>query len=410
MPYRRISITIMVVALVGALLTALMPLTSAAPNERSRGGDAYIVVLDQEPTGGRGQDNSRGAAVREVARELGQAHGLAVTHVYEAALAGFAARVPNETALRQLKRDPRVLAVEPDRPLEFTAQTLPTGVDRIGGDVEQENRAPTAAGRPVAVIDSGIDATHPDLKGVVQGGYDCTTTQETWGHDGYGHGTSVSGIISALNNDIGVVGVAPGTPLYDVRVGDDAGAMFTSWTLCGLDWVTKNAAAYNIKVANMSFAGVAVTADHNACGPTTSALHNAICSLGAVGVTAVAAAGNDSKDANTAIPATYNEVTTVSALVDTDGCTGGKGNSLNVGRDDTRASFSNFGGDVDVAAPGVRTMSTVPVAQGEYRQRSGTSHATPHVTAAYALGWAGTEERRKGLPEGILKLSSNIGC
>jgi subtilisin len=428
---RSISITLIVLALVGALLATLMPPASAAPRERasrkqvtsgeevsrgterSRGGDSYIIVLDQEPTGGRGRDNGRGAAVREVARELGQAHGLGITLVYDAAVAGFAAKVPNEAALRQLKGDPRVLAVEPDRPLSFTAQELPTGVDRIGGDVVQENRAPTVPGLPVAVIDSGIDASHPDLAGVVQGGYDCTTSQETWGHDGYGHGTHVAGIIAALNNNIGVVGVAPGTPLFDVRIGDDTGAIRMSGALCGLDWVVQHAAGSGIKVANLSFAGAATAADQNPCGPTTTALHNAICSMVSAGVATVAAAGNGSTDANSAVPATYDEVTTVSALVDSDGCTGGKGKSTPMGPDDTRSQESNFGADVDVAAPGVRITSTVPMAQTNYngyRRLSGTSMATPHVAAAIALGWSGTEETRKGLPEGILKLSANIGC
>ena len=101
-------------------------------------------------------------------------------------------------------------------------------------------------------------------------------------------------------------------------------------------------------------------------------------------------------------------MTTVSALVDSDGCTGGKGRTLNAGRDDTRANFSNTGRDLDVAAPGARVISTAP--GNLYDQRSGTSMATPHVTAAMALGWTGTEETRKGVAEGILKVSANIGC
>ena len=325
MPYGRVSMRIVLVALMGALLMPLAPTapmahfigsavarsqertdgdTRAGSQEGSRGGRSYIVVLDQEPTGGRGGDIGRRAAIREVVRELGQAHGLGVTHIYDAALAGFAAEIPNEAALQQLKRDPRVVAIEADRSLSFTAQELPTGVDRIGGDVARENRAPTTAGRPVAVIDSGIDATHPDLTGVVQGGYDCTTSQERWGTDGYGHGTHVSGIIAALNNDIGVVGVAPGTPLYDVRIGDNSGAISMSWALCGLDWATRNAAATGIKVANLCFAGAAVAADQNSCGSTTTALHNAICGLVSAGVSVVAAAGNGSKDASSVVPAT----------------------------------------------------------------------------------------------------------
>jgi subtilisin len=479
MPYRRISITIVVVALVGALLSTLLPLTSAASrerdtrrpvssteevsrgkdrsgakerksgkersgdtpvssgeevvsdepragtrevtsvqevtnrNERSGGGDTYIIVLDQEPTGGRGRANGRGAAVREVARELGQTHGLGVEQVYDAALAGFAATVPNEAALQRLKQDPRVKSVEPDRRLA-AFDDFPLGVDRVGADSVSENVLPTQparSGAPVAVLDTGIDASHDDLAGVVQGGIDCTTPggdSTRFGIDIEGHGTHIAGTISALNNGIGVVGVAPGTPLYDVKVlGDDRGGQ-TSWTICGLDWVAKNAATLGIKVVNMSLGGQAVAADHNACGATTTALHNAICAVTATGVRITAAAGNSSIDANTIVPATYNEVTTVSALVDSDGCTGGKGRTLNAGADDTRANFSNTGQDVDISAPGARVNSTAP---GDgYDIRSGTSMATPHVTAAIALGWSGAEESRKKVPEGILKLSANIGC
>ena len=365
-------------------------------------------MLNQAPGHGRG------AAVREEARAVAQEHGLGITHVYDAALAGFAARVPNEAALRRLQRDPRVASVEPDRRLEAFADDFPLGVDRVGADAVRENELPTQptlSGAPVAVLDTGIDAAHVDLAGVVKGGIDCTKPvgeSAGFGVDIEGHGTHVSGTISALNNGVGVVGVAPGTPLYDVKVLGDDRIGQTSWTLCGLDWVARNAATSGIKVVNMSLGGEALAADHNACGATTTALHNAVCTVTATGVRITAAAGNSSIDANTIVPATYNEVTTVSALVDSDGCTGGKGRTLNAGRDDTRANFSNTGRDLDVAAPGARVISTAP--GNLYDQRSGTSMATPHVTAAMALGWTGTEETRKGVAEGILKVSANIGC
>ena len=126
----------------------------------------------------------------------------------------------------------------------------------------------------------------------------------------------------------------------------------------------------------------------------------------------VTAAGNDGKDANGTVPATYDEVTTVSALADSDGCTGGRGKDTPKGPDDTRSVESNYGPDVEVAAPGVRIVSTVPEALGSYKRLSGTSMAIPHVAAAIALRGVGgyAEETRKGLPEGILKLSNNIAC
>jgi len=101
------------------------------------------------------------------------------------------------------------------------------------------------------------------------------------------------------------------------------------------------------------------------------------------GVTLVVAAGNDGKDASNTIPAAYPEVIAVGAIVDTDGKPGGLGPSTSYGADDTRASFSNYGSVVDLYAPGVSILSTVP--GGGYQRWSGTSMATPHVTGAAAL-------------------------
>jgi len=347
-----------------------------------------------------------------LASSLSRRLGFEVTHVYRYALEGFAAELTREdvTVLRSIQR---VDFVARDRVAEASGQAVPAGIKRI--DAPQSS---TAAGdgsgevnADIAILDTGIYKQHKDLN--ITSGVDCSGRDTgAWG-DGDGHGTHVAGAAAAKDNDIGVVGVAPGTPLYDVRIGNDSGAILMSGALCGLDWVVQHAAGSGIKVANLSFAGAAVAADQNPCGPTTTALHNAICSMVAAGVATVAAAGNGSTDANTAVPATYNEVTTVSALVDSDGCTGGKGKSTPMGPDDTRSTESNFGADVDVAAPGVRITSTVPMAQTSYngyRRLSGTSMATPHVAAAIALGWSGSEETRKGLPEGILKLSAYIGC
>ena len=130
-------------------------------------------------------------------------------------------------------------------------------------------------------------------------------------------------------------------------------------------------------------------ADDRNCGLTNKDLiHRAICRLVASGVTVVAAAGNNSFSAAKLKPASYNEVITVSALADTDGKPGGTGGQLcyswgTYDRDDTFADFSNYGGDVDLIAPGKCIWSTLP--GNRYGYISGTSMAAPHVTGAAAL-------------------------
>jgi subtilisin family serine protease len=197
----------------------------------------------------------------------------------------------------------------------------------------------------------------------------------------------VAGTIAAINNTVGVVGVAPEAKLWAVRVLDNVGSGSWSSVICGIDFVTSKAPANGgpITVANMSLGGAG--SDDGNCGNTNNdALHKAICRSVAAGVTYVVAAGNSAADAAGFVPAAYDEVITVSALSDSDGKSGGTGGapSCRTGeQDDYFASFSNFGADVDIAAPGVCILSTWK--GGGYNTISGTSMASPHVAGAAAL-------------------------
>jgi subtilisin family serine protease len=231
----------------------------------------------------------------------------------------------------------------------------------------------------VAVIDTGVDLDHPDLNVYTAGAKNCSTGRSA--DDGNGHGTHVSGTIGALDNDLGVVGVAPGARIWPVRVLNRSGSGSTASVVCGIDYVTAHAS--EIEVANMSLGGGG--SDDGNCGINNNdAMHRAICASVLAGVTYAVAAGNESDNAANHVPAAYDEVITVSALADFNGLPGGgAAATCRADVDDTFADFSNFGADVDLIAPGVCILSTWKGAS--YNTISGTSMATPHVAGGAAL-------------------------
>ena len=341
----------------------------AAP-AKSTGHD-YIVVL---------QDS---ANVNEVLDSY--AHGTSVSQVYSGALNGFAARLTPKT-VDALENDPRVLFVSADRPVHADDQQTPTGVERIGaGQGLKIGGVQTAgAGVGVSVIDTGIDLSHPDLTPVKKG-MNCINHAQPVTDDN-GHGTHVAGIIAARDNGIGVVGVAPAATLYAIKALDSNGDGTWSSVICGVVWAANHPGL--VRVVNMSLAGsgTATPSKLNCTNENDDALHYAICRATALGITFVAAAGNDSSDASGTVPAAYDEVIAVSAIADSDGKPGGLGGppSCLLGQlDDHFATFSNYGSVVDIAAPGVCILSTYN--DGGYALLSGTSMAAPHVTGAAAV-------------------------
>jgi subtilisin family serine protease len=330
----------------------------------------YIVVLEE------------GAATSSVVDRHVDRFGLDVGHVYTSALRGYSATMTSAVA-DLLEEDSAVAYVQRDLPVEATAQSTPTGVNRSNADVSPTakiNGADERVNVDVAVIDTGVDLTHPDLNVYRAGAKNCSVGAIN-ANDLHGHGTHVAGTIGALDNTAGVVGMAPGARIWPVKVLTDAGTGLNSDVICGIDYVTAH--ADEIEVANMSLGGGGE--DDGSCGSKDGdAMHAAICESVAAGVTYVVAAGNDSADAAEFTPAAYDEVITVSALADFNGLPGGGAPSTcRSDVDDTFASFSNYGADVDIIAPGVCIESTWML--GGYNTISGTSMASPHVAGGAAL-------------------------
>lgn len=240
-------------------------------------------------------------------------------------LNAFAVSVP-EAALGGIQRNPNVARIEEDARRYPNAQVVPYGIDMVQAP-QVWNAGYTGAGRTVCVIDSGLFTGHEDFGGVsIKGG-----APSGWNTDRCGHGTHVAGTIAAAMNNLGVVGVAPGVDLFIVKVfGDDC-----SWTYSS-DLANAANVCYDTgkaNVINMSLGG----------GRSSVFERNAFDNLYNKGVLSIASAGN-AGNTTTSYPAGYDSVVSVAAI------------------DSSKlvASFSQKNSDVELAAPGVGVLSTVP--------------------------------------------------
>jgi len=349
------------------------PSVLIAASDKSK--NSYIVVLKSSHT------------VQNNAHQMAQQNNGKIKHMYRRVLNGFSIELP-EQALNGLMKDPRVDYIEPDIEMSIvSAQPMPTGLTRIYADadalkIDGSDTLPVDV--DVAVLDTGIDVDHPDLnvvgganclyytgKGPRKRVYQCNTS--LGGDDDHYHGTHVAGTIGAIDNSIGVVGVAPGARLWAIKVLDSQGSGSMGGIIAGIDWVVDQG---DIEVINMSLGG----------SGTSSAMNTSVANAVASGVTVVVAAGNSNADSSGFTPANAPGAITVSALADFDGAAGGLGfPTCRSDVDDTLADFSNWGAIVDIAAPGVCIYSTYPLERGSYNTISGTSMAAPHVAGAAAL-------------------------
>ncbi len=319
------------------LFIAVMVLGSVAAADRD------VIIGYNKPVGIQDDDDI-------------QSHGGKVKkdfHVVSAISANI-----TESGIEELKKNPRIKYVVNNTIYAAAGITIEYnnswGVKYIGTQLVHDQGI-NGSGVKVAVLDTGINYTNPDLAGVYKGGYDFIYNDtDPWDDNcrlyGSCHGTHVSGIIAAQNNGFGVIGVAPGVDIYAVKVLDAAGFGSAEYVLSGIEW----AYDHNMDIISMSLGS---TENNTAVFDAVNAAYKA-------GIILVASSGNTR--GNPALyPAAYDSVIGVTAI-----------DALG-----KNTSFSPIDPTIEIAAPGVSVYSTAD----PYRYLSGTSMAAPHVTGVIAL-------------------------
>ena len=358
--------TVSLVALAGAGI--------AAPAAAQKIENQYVCVFNPGLVA-KGQ-------VKAEANRSANAAGAKVKFTYERTIRGFAVNAAPQAVSNMQAKNPRIAYCEQDQVYSTSApppgkgpgggdggtgsgpaQTTPWGIARVGG-------GQTGATGRALVIDSGVDLDHPDLN--VNAGLSVNFTRDKDADDGNGHGTHVAGTIAAIDNSIGVIGVAPGAEVIGIKVLDRRGSGSTSGVIAGIEYAASIARSND--VANMSLGG-----------GFSQALNDAVIAAAQGGLRFALAAGNESTSATTKSPASANHpnIYTISSFA----------------QGDNWSSFSNYGNPpVDYAEPGSAIFSTYM--GGGYATLSGTSMASPHAAGLLLLGGLRSGGTVKGDPDG----------
>lgn len=351
---------------------------------------SYIIVFNQKVTGDIGakfgnDHKAARAAIKTQAEKMFIENKVGlyeISNSYSKVFNGVASKLTEEDVTR-LRTDKRIAYIEKDQMVTLApppgkgpgnggggsaAQETPWGITRVNGVKGSVNGN-------AWIIDTGIDLDHPDLNVNASKGFNAFSSGKDGRSldDGNGHGSHVAGTIAAIDNTIGVIGVAPGAAVIPVKVLDSRGSGSYSGVIAGIDHVAANGG--NGDVANMSLGG-----------PVSQAVDDAVFAAAQnSGVKFVLAAGNESDDANNHSPARVNgnNIYTISAM----------------SNGDNWASFSNFGNPpIDYCAPGVSIKSTWK--DGGYNTISGTSMAAPHAAGVLLLGSARASGTVNSDPDG----------
>lgn len=265
-----------------------------------------------------------------------------------------------QSALQHIEKSEGIDWIEKDQEVKVEGQVVDWGHAPVKAN-EASRSGYTGKGVKVAVVDTGISGSHPDLH--VSGGVSFVDGVKALKDDN-GHGTHVAGIIAGMDNTIGVLGVAPGVELYSIKALDASGVGNQTDVVAGIEWAIE----HDIDIINLS---ITTFTD-------SLALKKIIQQASDKGILVTAASGNDETGAgqpagtDIAYPARYNEVIGVGAIT----------------QDMKRALFSYIGPSLEFTAPGERIYSTYVTKSGTtdgYAYMSGTSMATPYVTGVMAL-------------------------
>ncbi len=358
----------------------------------------YIVVLRTDAVISKGEsvqslahndliDRVNDRAV-DVAKKF-HLDNVTVDNVWGKAIQGFVLEGITPDQADAIAQDPRVKRIIPDvwvslPPMQVLkgkpgsggggttqpAETTPWGITKVGGYEDASSSTVTAW-----IIDTGIDLDHPDLNVNSSLGKSWVTGRGGSSlDDGNGHGTHVAGTVGAIKNTIGVVGVAAGVELVPLRVLDNRGSGYFSWSVSAFDYLAANGASGD--VANYSV------------GPgsryTDVLLDEAVEGAAAAGVKICMAAGNSDDDCSYYSPARVNGagIYTIASMTSSE----------------AKSSFSNYGAPVDYWEPGSSIYSTYK--GGGYATLSGTSMASPHGCGILAVGGFANGGTVSGVPSG----------